>query len=129
MPLYEYQCSQCGRRTEKRQKFADAPLTECPFCAGPLKKLISAPAIQFKGGGWFADGYGNAKTAASSSSSDGGSSAATSDAGSGSSKSEASSGSSDSAKSSAGAGGSSSASSPSAASSSSASASTPSTSK
>lgn len=67
MPLYEYQCSQCGKRVEKRQKFADAPLTECPFCGGPLKKLISAPAVQFKGGGWYADGYGSSKSSSSAS--------------------------------------------------------------
>ncbi len=79
MPMYEYQCAQCGRRTEKRQKFSDAPLTECPFCGGSLKKLISAPAVQFKGGGWYADGYGSKKPAANNSSETGASSSATSD--------------------------------------------------
>lgn len=61
MPLYEYECTACHRRTEKIQKFSDAPLTVCPHCGGPLEKLINAPAISFKGGGWYADGYGNAK--------------------------------------------------------------------
>ncbi len=61
MPLYEYECTQCQRRTEKIQKFSDPEITECPHCGGLLGRVISAPAISFKGGGWFADGYGNAK--------------------------------------------------------------------
>ena len=61
MPLYEYECTQCQRRTEKIQKFSDPEITECPHCEGLLERVISAPAISFKGGGWFADGYGNAK--------------------------------------------------------------------
>lgn len=67
MPLYEYECKQCGRHTEKIQKFSDAEITECPHCGGPLERVISAPAISFKGGGWYADGYGNAKPAAAKS--------------------------------------------------------------
>jgi putative FmdB family regulatory protein len=55
MPLYEYQCQNCGRTLEKRQKFSDPELTECPHCGGRLEKLLSAPAVQFKGGGWYAD--------------------------------------------------------------------------
>jgi putative FmdB family regulatory protein len=65
MPLYEYECSQCHKHTEKIQKFSDAEITTCPHCGGPLERVISAPAISFKGGGWFKDGYGNAKPAAS----------------------------------------------------------------
>ncbi|HEV2711067.1 MAG TPA: zinc ribbon domain-containing protein [Edaphobacter sp.] len=61
MPLYEYECTACHRRTEKIQKFSDAEITVCPFCSGPLERVISAPAVSFKGGGWYADGYGNAK--------------------------------------------------------------------
>jgi putative FmdB family regulatory protein len=57
MPLYEYECKQCKRHTEKIQKFSDAEITECPHCGGPLERVISAPAISFKGGGWYADGY------------------------------------------------------------------------
>jgi len=72
MPLYEYECKQCKRHTEKIQKFSDAEITTCPHCGGPLERVITAPAIAFKGGGWYADGYGNAKPAASSSSSEGG---------------------------------------------------------
>src|ERR1700744_5939647 len=66
MPLYEYKCNRCGRHTEKRQKFSDPELTECPHCGGPLERVVSAPAISFKGGGWFKDGYGNAKPASTS---------------------------------------------------------------
>ena len=61
MPLYEYECATCHRHTEKIQKFSDPEITICPHCGGPLERVLSAPAISFKGGGWFADGYGNAK--------------------------------------------------------------------
>lgn len=57
MPLYEYQCQSCGRRLERIQKFSDPPLTECPHCGGRLEKLISSPAIQFKGSGWYITDY------------------------------------------------------------------------
>jgi putative FmdB family regulatory protein len=65
MPLYEYECSQCHRRTEKIQKFSDPELTVCPHCGGPLARTITAAAISFKGGGWYKDGYASAKPAAS----------------------------------------------------------------
>ncbi|MGD0797389.1 MAG: zinc ribbon domain-containing protein [Acidobacteriaceae bacterium] len=71
MPLYEYECKLCHKHTEKIQKFSDAEITTCPHCGGPLERVISAPAISFKGGGWFKDGYGNAKPAGSSSESKG----------------------------------------------------------
>jgi putative FmdB family regulatory protein len=61
MPLYEYECTTCRRRTEKIQKFSDPEITVCPYCTGHLERVLSAPAISFKGGGWYADGYGNAK--------------------------------------------------------------------
>jgi putative FmdB family regulatory protein len=61
MPLYEYECTTCHRRTEKIQKFSDPELTICPHCGGPLERTITAPAFQFAGGGWYKDGYGNAK--------------------------------------------------------------------
>ncbi|MEZ2348200.1 FmdB family zinc ribbon protein [Terriglobus sp. RCC_193] len=67
MPLYEYQCQNCSRTFEKRQKFSDPELTECPHCSGKLEKLISAPAVQFKGGGWYADLYSSSKGAKKSS--------------------------------------------------------------
>ena len=56
MPLYEYQCPKCGR-FELIRKFADEPLTECPTCGSPIQKLMSAPAIQFKGTGWYITDY------------------------------------------------------------------------
>jgi putative FmdB family regulatory protein len=65
MPLYEYKCTLCQRHTEKIQKFSDPEITACPHCGGLLERVVSAPAISFKGGGWFADGYGNAKPSAS----------------------------------------------------------------
>jgi putative FmdB family regulatory protein len=61
MPLYEYECTTCHKHTEKIQKFSDPEITVCPHCGGKLERVISAPAIAFKGGGWYADGYGNAK--------------------------------------------------------------------
>jgi putative FmdB family regulatory protein len=66
MPLYEYECATCHKRTEKIQKFSDPEITICPHCGGPLERTITAPAFQFAGGGWYKDGYGNAKPAASS---------------------------------------------------------------
>jgi putative FmdB family regulatory protein len=57
VPLYEYQCKQCGHRFEKIQSFSAPPETECPQCHGEVERLISAPAIQFKGSGWYATDY------------------------------------------------------------------------
>ena len=57
MPLYEYQCDSCGHRFERIQKFSDPPIEKCPVCAGPVRKLISSPAIQFKGSGWYVTDY------------------------------------------------------------------------
>ncbi len=65
MPLYEYSCQQCHRHTEKRQKFSDPEITECPHCGGHLERVISAPNIAFKGGGWYKDLYSSPKPAAS----------------------------------------------------------------
>lgn len=62
MPIYEYQCQKCGHRLEAMQRFSDAPLTECPECEGALKKLISAPAFQFKGSGWYVTDYAGKKS-------------------------------------------------------------------
>ena len=61
MPLYEYECTICRKHTEKIQKYSDPEITVCPHCGGKLERVLSAPAISFKGGGWYADGYGNAK--------------------------------------------------------------------
>ena len=58
MPLYEYQCEACGQRFEKIQKFSDPPLEVCAKCGqGPIHKLLSSPAIQFKGSGWYITDY------------------------------------------------------------------------
>ena len=57
MPLYEYECDACGHRFEKIQKFSDALVKKCPNCGGPCHKLISSPAIQFKGTGWYITDY------------------------------------------------------------------------
>ncbi len=76
MPLYEYECTNCHKRTEKIQKFSDPEITECPFCGGKLERVLSAPAVSFKGGGWYADLYSSSKKPAaanSSTSSDSGS--------------------------------------------------------
>jgi putative FmdB family regulatory protein len=57
MPLYEYQCEPCGHRFERIQKFSDPPVDTCPSCGGAVKKLLSSPAIQFKGSGWYITDY------------------------------------------------------------------------
>jgi putative FmdB family regulatory protein len=58
MPLYEYECDACGRRFELIQKFADAPADVCASCGkGPVRRLLSSPAIQFKGSGWYITDY------------------------------------------------------------------------
>lgn len=58
MPLYEYECVQEDRRFELIQKFSDAPLTQCPECGGEVRKVLSAPAVHFKGAGWYVTDYG-----------------------------------------------------------------------
>ena len=70
MPLYEYQCKKCGHRFEKIQKFSDKPVKKCPQCGGPVEQTISAPAVQFKGSGWYVTDYAKKSQASSS---DGGS--------------------------------------------------------
>jgi putative FmdB family regulatory protein len=58
MPLYEYQCESCGHRFEVIQKFSDDLVSVCPNCGkGPVVKLLSSPAIQFKGSGWYITDY------------------------------------------------------------------------
>jgi putative FmdB family regulatory protein len=57
MPLYEYQCDACGHRFEVIQKYSDAPIETCPKCGGTVHKLLSSPAIQFKGSGWYITDY------------------------------------------------------------------------
>ena len=58
MPLYEYQCKACHHRFEKIQKFSDPLVTECPECGeDEVEQMISAPAVQFKGSGWYVTDY------------------------------------------------------------------------
>jgi putative FmdB family regulatory protein len=61
MPLYEYECLACGERSEILQRFSDPPLAACPKCGGEVKKLLSSPAFQFKGTGWYATDYAGKK--------------------------------------------------------------------
>ena len=58
MPIYEFRCKKCNAYLEVYQKFADKQPTRCRKCRGPLEKMISAPAIQFKGEGWYVSDYG-----------------------------------------------------------------------
>jgi putative FmdB family regulatory protein len=71
MPNYEYLCKKCGHRFEQIRKFSDKHLSKCPECGGVLEQVISAPAVQFKGSGWYVTDYAKkgASSAASSSSS------------------------------------------------------------
>jgi putative FmdB family regulatory protein len=57
VPLYEYRCKNCGHQFEKIQSFSAPEEKECPVCHGPVEKLISAAAIQFKGSGWYVNDY------------------------------------------------------------------------
>lgn len=57
MPLYEYQCEKCGGVFETMQKFSDEPIAVHDNCGGPVHRLISAPALQFKGSGWYITDY------------------------------------------------------------------------
>ncbi|HJX89076.1 MAG TPA: FmdB family zinc ribbon protein [Pyrinomonadaceae bacterium] len=62
MPIYEYECRKCKAHTEAFQKLSDKPLTKCKKCGGRLEKVISAPAIQFKGSGWYVTDYASKAT-------------------------------------------------------------------
>jgi putative FmdB family regulatory protein len=81
MPNYEYLCNKCGHRFEQIRKFSDKQLRKCPECGGIIEQVISAPAVQFKGSGWYVTDYpkkgaGSAASSASSSSSSEGDSSA-----------------------------------------------------
>lgn len=62
MPLYEYKCEGCGETFEVIQKFSDEPLTVHEKCGGSVHRLLSAPALQFKGSGWYVTDYAKAGT-------------------------------------------------------------------
>ena len=68
MPLYEYQCQQCKERVEIIQRMSDPPYSHCPKCGGEMKKLISSPAIQFKGSGFYKTDYASSSSSSSTSS-------------------------------------------------------------
>ena len=61
MPLYEYECTKCGERVEIIQKISDPPYSHCPKCSGDMRKLMSSPAIQFKGSGFYKTDYASSK--------------------------------------------------------------------
>lgn len=88
MPLYEYECEACGNRFEKIQKFSDPLVDTCPKCGGKVEKLLSSPAIQFKGSGWYITDYAKKSSSDSSSSSNSSSKSNKPDSSSDSSKTE-----------------------------------------
>jgi putative FmdB family regulatory protein len=67
VPLYEYECERCHRRTEKIENMNGPHLKKCPHCGGKVERLISSPAIQFKGTGWYVTDYAGKKPPASES--------------------------------------------------------------
>ena len=62
MPLYEYRCTQCGHQFEKIQSFSAPEVKDCPVCQAPVERLLSAPAIQFKGSGWYVNDYASKRS-------------------------------------------------------------------
>lgn len=70
MPLYEYQCKKCGHRFERIQRFSDPLVKKCPECGGKVEQVLSAPAVQFKGSGWYVTDYAKKSSGASSSTSE-----------------------------------------------------------
>ena len=62
MPLYEYKCVKCGRKTEKIENVSGPHLRKCPHCGSKVESVITAPAIQFKGAGWYVTDYGGKKS-------------------------------------------------------------------
>ncbi len=63
MPLYEYQCAKCGKRTEKIESVSGPHLKRCPLCGGKVERMVTAPAIQFKGSGWYVTDYAGKSSA------------------------------------------------------------------
>ena len=62
MPLYEYKCLKCGRHTDKIEPVAGPHLKKCPLCGGKVESVITAPAIKFKGSGWYVTDYAGKST-------------------------------------------------------------------
>src|SRR5215468_11779266 len=71
MPIYEYECKKCGHRFERIQRFSDPLVKKCPECGGKVEQVLSAPAVQFKGSGWYVTDYAKKGSSASKSDSDG----------------------------------------------------------
>src|SRR6476646_11161425 len=67
MPLYEYECKKCGHRFERIQRFSDRMVKKCPECGGKVEQMISAPAVRFKGSGWYVTDYAKKSSGASKS--------------------------------------------------------------
>ena len=67
MPLYEYKCTKCHKKTEKIESFSGPHLKKCPHCGGKVEAVLSAPAIQFKGAGWYVTDYAGKKSTESES--------------------------------------------------------------
>jgi putative FmdB family regulatory protein len=89
MPLYEYECESCNHRFEKIVKYSDPPLDTCPKCGkGPVRKLFSSPAIQFKGSGWYITDYAKKSSSDSGQTGGGNNSSEKSDKSESSSKSD-----------------------------------------
>jgi putative FmdB family regulatory protein len=65
VPLYEYECAKCHRRTEKIESVSGPHLKKCPHCGGKVERLLAPPAIQFKGAGWYVTDYAAKKSSAS----------------------------------------------------------------
>ncbi len=68
MPLYEYECKKCHHRFERIVKYSDLPMKKCPDCGGRVEQTITAPAVQFKGSGWYVTDYPKKSSGAASSS-------------------------------------------------------------
>jgi putative FmdB family regulatory protein len=66
VPIYEYQCKKCSHRFEKIQKFSDPHVTKCPKCGSKIEQVITAPAVQFKGSGWYVTDYAKKSSAPAS---------------------------------------------------------------
>ena len=70
MPIYEYECTECGTRTERLILHGDSSVKACDVCGGELRKLLSAPAFQFKGSGWYVTDYAGRKSGGTDAGSD-----------------------------------------------------------
>jgi len=88
LPLYEYKCVKCGHRFEKIESTSASTTKKCPKCGAKAERMLAAPAIQFKGSGWYVTDYAGKSSGASASDSSGESSKATGSEKSGDSKPE-----------------------------------------